>query len=468
MEDKNYLTEAFKAFDGIDTLNEEVFNISFIDGLERAKEFEDEVVEEEPEEIIDLEAEDEEEVKDEYLGKAILQCSICGSLIYKDPSEVVVNEELEVANVGEPCPVCQSEDGYIVVGEVKEFCDDEECEEHHEEEHEEEDSEEIKDEESVEDEEKVEIKTDDIDEAIKTRKRVRTEELKESSERDKIDADADDKKETAKADYEKTNDDADADRDEKLKKHDLKESDKPAATSVEDAQKWVDYDMKKYGRISARTNRLVKKAGFQIVKDDHGDYEVIAGKFESIKEDFEKVEIETDREKMSMTAEENGKVVVTTEPKEEIIAPISTEIEDEFKVETPEDEEEIDVSFDEFEESDFDELGESYLRKVYENVKSFKTTSGSINGNQLKLEGLITFKSGKVGKTNFVFESYKATKTGKLKFIGENKQFAQGKKSFILTGRANNNKLVCESLTYNYSAKAPSGNTKRLYGTVRK
>lgn len=66
----------------------------------------------------------------------------------------------------------------------------------------------------------------------------------------------------------------------------LHESDKPAATSIEDAQKWVDYDMKKYGKISARTNRLVKKAGFQIIKDDHGDYEVAAGKFESIKEDL--------------------------------------------------------------------------------------------------------------------------------------------------------------------------------------
>lgn len=63
-------------------------------------------------------------------------------------------------------------------------------------------------------------------------------------------------------------------------------SDKPAAQSIEDAQKWVDYDMEKYGHISDETNDLVKKAGFQIIKDDHGDYEVTAGKFESIKEDL--------------------------------------------------------------------------------------------------------------------------------------------------------------------------------------
>lgn len=60
----------------------------------------------------------------------------------------------------------------------------------------------------------------------------------------------------------------------------ITESDKPAAESIEDCQKWVDYDMEHYGEISERTNEIVAKAGFQIVKDDHGDYEVVAGHFE--------------------------------------------------------------------------------------------------------------------------------------------------------------------------------------------
>lgn len=77
-------------------------------------------------------------------------------------------------------------------------------------------------------------------------------------------------------------------------KEDLQESDKPAATSIEDAQKWVDYDMEKYGEISEKTNELVKKAGFQIVKDDHGDYEVVAGKFESLEESSERDDIDAD------------------------------------------------------------------------------------------------------------------------------------------------------------------------------
>lgn len=41
-------------------------------------------------------------------------------------------------------------------------------------------------------------------------------------------------------------------------------------------QKWVDYDMKKYGRISDITKKALEKAGLELVKDDHGDYEVIA------------------------------------------------------------------------------------------------------------------------------------------------------------------------------------------------
>lgn len=70
-----------------------------------------------------------------------------------------------------------------------------------------------------------------------------------------------------------------------LEEESLKEEDKPAPKSIEDCQKWVDYDMKHYGKISDNTNEIIKKAGFQIIKDDHGDYEVTAGHFESIEDE---------------------------------------------------------------------------------------------------------------------------------------------------------------------------------------
>lgn len=559
--DKTYLEEAFQKLNTLDELHEDVFELTD-SGLVDADNFM-KIDFDDVEEVIDTEAESREELKDSYLGNVILNCNVCNSKIYKRPEEVIIDEE-GVANIEETCPYCQSNDGYLVIGQVAEYCDhcdDEDKEEEHKEEKEE-DSEEIKVDET--EEEKIEESLKEskqlneevpseayevaeyIDNLAKDRNLISYKDfnglfddavrnlgvareiyqdadfesdvrgvlsfkgwetefegdnegglkLLESSMRDKIDANKDNKiekarknlsrklddadslrderRKTARKDYRKTQDDADADRDYRLKKANLKESDKPAATSIEDAQKWVDYDMKKYGKISGRTNRLVKKAGFQILKDDHGDYEVAAGKFESMKEDFERVDIETDRERMSMSADENGKVTVTTEPKEEVeaeveekeevIEPVSDEVRDEFK--SSEDNKFQDVEIDEFEEDEFDTLGEQYLRKVYENVKSFKTTKGAVRGNTLKLEGLITFKSGKQAKTNFVFEAATITRRGKLKFIGENKQFAKGKKSFTLTGKLDGKKLVSESLTYNYKVKDNTGNTKRLYGRV--
>ena len=45
---------------------------------------------------------------------------------------------------------------------------------------------------------------------------------------------------------------------------------------VAEYQKWVDYDMKRYGRISNDTLKKVRAAGLSVVKDQYGDYEVIA------------------------------------------------------------------------------------------------------------------------------------------------------------------------------------------------
>ena len=52
-------------------------------------------------------------------------------------------------------------------------------------------------------------------------------------------------------------------------------------------QKWVDYDMKKYGKISDATNNYIKKAGLEIIKDQYNNYEVIAKRSveESLKND---------------------------------------------------------------------------------------------------------------------------------------------------------------------------------------
>lgn len=221
---------------------------------------------------------------------------------------------------------------------------------------------------------------------------------------------------------------------------------------------------------------------------------------ESLNESFEKATIETADSKLSMESDDNGKVTVVSEPKKvdeetyegpETIAPVAEETEDVIEANTaesegeeepeekeesmeeveteeimPEDSEDIDI--DEFDENEFNSLGESYLKEVYNNVDSFKTVRGYVNGDSLKLEGVITFKSGKKLNTSFLFESNLITKTGKVKLLGENLQFAQRKNSFTLTCSVKDKKLVMEALTYNYNAKdASTGKSKRIYGTVK-
>ena len=63
---------------------------------------------------------------------------------------------------------------------------------------------------------------------------------------------------------------------ESLKKSSKKPIKEDLGDDIADYQRWVDYDMKRYGKISDITNDHIKKAGLTITKNDHGDYEVIA------------------------------------------------------------------------------------------------------------------------------------------------------------------------------------------------
>ena len=49
-------------------------------------------------------------------------------------------------------------------------------------------------------------------------------------------------------------------------------------------QEFVDYDMKEYGHISKRTLHFLAKAGLEVVKDEYGDYEVVAKEDDGITE----------------------------------------------------------------------------------------------------------------------------------------------------------------------------------------
>jgi hypothetical protein len=217
-----------------------------------------------------------------------------------------------------------------------------------------------------------------------------------------------------------------------------------------------------------------ERAEYTYMLDDLVKVESFKGR--SIKESINNLSLDTEDTHMEMTSEENGKVTITTEPlnntpaEGEFIAPLEDETKMEIEAnsdEEPVGEEEVSTEIGEFDEESFNELGESYLKKVYDNVQSFKTTSVGATPKKLVVEGLIKFSSGKSKKTSFIFESKTITKSGKVKFIGENKEITPRKNAFVVKGQLKGTKLLSESLTYNYRAKDSKGKSSRLYGTVK-
>lgn len=359
----NYLSEAFKKLDILEEDNFSLDSTSDIDDMSHFLSIDRDPVQD----VIDPEAQDEEELEDTYIGKVILHCPVCNSMIYKDVEDIEKDDEEDLVNVGEECPYCYTCEGFKVIGIVSPFQE--------------------KPEEDVE----AEVEISDKDEA---------DENGEGSDE----------------------------------------------VEVED--------------------------------------EVVE---ESLDEDFEHVEVSTDEQKLTMDADEEGKITIESEPianeadVDEFIQPVPELVQDEIEVsaeeeapaeEAPEEvpeEEEIDYDIDDFDEESFDGLGESYLKKVYENVNSYKTTNVNMKDNSLIVEGVIRFNSGKTKKTSFVFEAKTATKNNKLRFIGENKQITRGRKAFTLTGTLNENKsFITEKFNYNYMAKNAEGKSKRLYGTLKK
>lgn len=335
----NYLSEAFKK---LDFLTEEEFSLQDTAGLDDM----DQLLKTPASNIanvIDPEAETEDELQDTYIGKVILHCPVCNSMIYKDLEDIVKDDVEELVNIGEECPYCYTSEGFKVIGVVSPF-------------------EETSEEEEQEDEED------------------------------------------------------------------------PAEEENE------------------------------------------------LTEEFEKVEVATENQKVTLDADDDGKLTIEAEPveseedeedeEEEVLAPVPDEVADDIEAtanNSEDEDEEVEYDVEDFDSDSFDELGESYLKSVYENVSSYKTTDVSSKGNTLVVEGLIKFNSGKMKPTKFVFEANTATKNNKLRFIGENKQITRGRKAFTITGTLNENKsFITERFNYNYMTKNEKGKSTRLYGTLKK
>ena len=67
----------------------------------------------------------------------------------------------------------------------------------------------------------------------------------------------------------------------KKMKTDTKKVSESLGSDIAKYQRWVDYDMKRFGKISEKTQSEIDKAGLQVIKDQYDNYEVIAGDYEA-------------------------------------------------------------------------------------------------------------------------------------------------------------------------------------------
>ena len=115
----NYIAEAFKK---LDCLDEELFELSK-EGTEKLKDFLDDDLADETVEVIDMEADDEDEIEDSYVGKVILNCPICHTMHYADKDKITYDEDSDLVDISVECPYCHDVGGFEVVGEVAPYSD---------------------------------------------------------------------------------------------------------------------------------------------------------------------------------------------------------------------------------------------------------------------------------------------------------------------------------------------------------
>lgn len=519
----------FEAFKALDALNEDTFSVSD-EGIKKLDHFQQEDEETDAIDVIDTEAETEDDLQDSYVGKVILDCGVCHSKIYKDKEEVELNDDQTLANVGEDCPFCYTSDGFKVIGEVSDYSvnteqpeDDNDV-----------DTDKVNDgaDDTIEEslsvsltkdditDDKSESLTDTLAEAVATLERpmsamggtlsnvmiAHKDELSTIFDRegaiaflDNIEPEVKNKGylNTVRTKLERVPNNRIS---QFLYNIILKgdgmgtkmESIKEAYTDVdgvmgEKGAKYTEDDLKAYWDK--------EKDNDPVLANYKGDYqkwlsdttkgmkqESLTNKMSKpVTESVNNVNVETDDSVVNVSSDENGKVTVTTEPITEtdtaseggdVLAPVDAETQDTIMngtseedsipaedtaeepvdgEEAPAEGEEVDAEVDEFVEESFNHLCGSYLREVYDNVESFETSEVKENDKGLVVEGLIRFDSGNTKKTSFILEAKDCTRSGHCRFVGSNKHLSESADPYLITGKISEGKLICESLSYNYT-----------------
>lgn len=115
----NYFTEAFNRL----RLLENDFDITVDAGkVDELRSFvEDDIDMPEEEIVFDADATSTDELADSYVGKVVIQCTCCGARFYKNAEDITYDEESELVNVEEDCPICHTAAGFKVIGKIEEI-----------------------------------------------------------------------------------------------------------------------------------------------------------------------------------------------------------------------------------------------------------------------------------------------------------------------------------------------------------
>ena len=418
----DYLNEAFKK---LELINEASFDTS-TEGINKLSDFMEESDVIDDARVIDPEADDETQLEDSYVGKVITNCNICHSHIFKEKSDIVISDD-GIVNPDDQCPYCGESEGFTVVGEIVEFTEDGSNE-----------ADATKTEEPT---STTECLTEDVEIDTKFDNSAILRELMSTFINNNYSIDSLDCLNylDAATEYIITARKNDPD-------YTVSQWFKDTVTSYPD-------DLAPF---KITTNESVTTDTEQVDED---------AKNEIINESVEDIKIQTESDSITVTPSESGSITVSveateteTEP-EEVIAPVSdktiAEITDnEETIDVSEEEkssEEVDIDIDELDDARFNELGESYLKTVYENISKFETNSVSTTGDSIIVEGFITFNSGVKKNTGFIFSPKDTTADGKVRFTGLNEHFSNDSEAFTLVGIVEGKKFIPQSLKYNYS-----------------
>lgn len=485
--ENNYLTEAFKKL----SLLEDEFNFSADkDAIDELSYFVSDDIDEIPEEtIIDPEAHEEDELQDHYIGKVVMECQCCHSRMYKDPAEVVIDDDSGLANIEEECPICGNTCGYTVIGEIKPFDGTPEVKDDIEPEEEPVEEEDIKLSESVksalkkinEDIDKVTVKTDDGEVKVDNNDGRVTVDF--SNENDipveenaesivPLDDDTmtqiennipedDEMDEMSTDDIPLENEEIDV---EPLDNEPVEEE--PATeepTEEEPIEEPAEEETEEEVTESLNESNLADELKAKLNK--------LSNKESSLDE-------EINLEETSLADKLKAKLarLANEEPLEEAVEELTEDssLRDKLmkKLQSLEMKNE-DLSIDDIEDIDdeaYDDLMESYLNRVYSNVDSFKTKKVDIDNGTLVVEGLIKFKSGNQRNTTFNFDKISRSKKGDIVLEGTNKTFTNMSKAYKLRSSMENGKLLPESMIYHYvnrKLNESDGSKSRIYGRVK-